>query len=116
MLIDNVRENSPAAKAGLKAGDIITEVEGKAIKGDLDLIRAIGAKKDGDVELTVVRDHNRQTFRVTPEAFKGDLKPMIESFGDDGKFTPNPMIKIAPATPMAMPTPMIFGQGGSRIL
>src|SRR6185436_831295 len=45
LLINNVRENSPAAKAGLRAGDIIVEVDGKAVKGDMDLIRAIGAKK-----------------------------------------------------------------------
>ena len=37
----------------------------------MDLIRAIGEKKDGEVTLTVIRDRNRQTFRVTPEEVKG---------------------------------------------
>ena len=71
VLVNTVRENSPAAKAGLKAGDIITEIDGKAVKGDMDLIRAIGEKKDGEVTLTVIRDRNRQTIRVTPEEVKG---------------------------------------------
>jgi membrane-associated protease RseP (regulator of RpoE activity) len=115
LLVDNVRDNSPAAKAGLKAGDVITEVDGKPVKGDLDLIHAIGAKKEGDVELTVMRDRNRQTFRVTPEESKGSLKPMIESFGGEGFNRPDPLIKIAPAMPAPMSVPFVIGRG-SRIL
>jgi len=70
LLINNVRENSAAAKAGLKAGDVIVEIEGKEVKGMTDLIRALNEKKEGDVSLTVVRDRNRQTARVTPEISK----------------------------------------------
>ena len=35
-----------------------------------DLVRAVNEKKDGDVQLTIVRDGNRQTISVTPEASK----------------------------------------------
>ena len=70
LLINNVRENSPAAKAGLKAGDIIIEADGKTVKSQIDLIRAINEKKDGDVSLTIIRDRNRQNVRVTPEISK----------------------------------------------
>ncbi|HLM62168.1 MAG TPA: PDZ domain-containing protein, partial [Pyrinomonadaceae bacterium] len=70
LLINNVRENSPAARAGLKAGDIIVEIEGKDVKGQMDLIRAINEKKEGDINLTIIRDRNRQNVRVTPEAAK----------------------------------------------
>ena len=73
-MISEVRENSPAAKAGLKAGDIIVEIDGKAVRGDGDLIRAMGEKKDGDVTLTIVRDRNRQTVKVTPEQAKGGFQ------------------------------------------
>lgn len=113
LLINNVRENSPAAKAGLKAGDIITEVEGKAVKGDFDLIRAIGEKKEGDVELTVMRDRNRQTFRVTPEAFKAPTSPMLENFN-----MRSPMRLRLPArpSPSSIPSPMILGLPGSDVL
>jgi serine protease Do len=69
-MIDEVRENSPAAKAGLRAGDIIVEANGTAVKNQFDLIRIINEKKDGDVQLTIVRDGNRQTITVTPEAAK----------------------------------------------
>lgn len=70
-MVNNVREDSPAAKAGLKAGDIILEVEGKTVKGEMDVIRAIAEKKEGDISLTFIRDKNRQTIRVTPEEVKG---------------------------------------------
>ena len=70
LLINSVRENSPAARAGLKAGDIIVEADGTDVKGQIDLIRAINAKKEGDISLTIVRDRNRQNIRVTPETSK----------------------------------------------
>ncbi len=72
LLINEVRENSPAAKAGLKAGDVIVEVEGKEIKGMTDLIRAVNEKKEGGVSLTFLRAKNRQTISVTPETVKQD--------------------------------------------
>jgi membrane-associated protease RseP (regulator of RpoE activity) len=81
LLINNVRENSPAAKAGLKAGDIIIEADGKSVKNNVELIRTINDKKDGDVTLTIVRDKNRQTVRVTPEISK-DMSVPFQYFGN----------------------------------
>jgi len=78
LLINNVRENSPAAKAGLKAGDIIIEADGKEIKNNTDLIRTLNEKKEGDVQLTIIRDRNRQTVSVTPEKLKGELTPLFD--------------------------------------
>lgn len=106
VMINNVREDSPAAKAGLKAGDIIVEVDGKAIKGDIDLIKAINSKKEGDVQLTIVRDRNRQTISVTPEASK-DAGFLFQSDDEDGIIPPRPgqFRMTAPAMPAA-PTPM----------
>lgn len=82
-LVNNVREDSPAAKAGLKAGDIITEIDGKAVKGELDVVRALGEKKEGDVSVTFMRGGQRQTLRVTPEEGKGMF---FEQFEWDGDF------------------------------
>ena len=67
VLINSVAENSPAAKAGLKAGDVIVEIDGKTVGATLDMIRAVNEKKEGDVTLTIVRNKDRQTIRVTPE-------------------------------------------------
>lgn len=46
--ISDVRENSPAAKAGLKSGDIIFEFDGKPIGNLMDFTYALRAKKPGD--------------------------------------------------------------------
>lgn len=70
VLINSVGENSAAAKAGLKAGDIIVEVDGKQIKNNLDLMRSVNEKKEGDVNVTFVRDRARQTVTVSPEPMK----------------------------------------------
>ena len=66
VLITTVNEDSPAAKAGLKAGDIITAIDGEKVEGSGDLSRAINKQKEGDVTLTVVRDRNQRTVKVTP--------------------------------------------------
>ena len=100
LLISSVRENSPAAKAGLKAGDVIVEADGKAVKSDRDLINVLTNKKEGDVELTIVRDRNRQTVRVTPETVKGDLAPLFEK--NEG-FIPPASIKMRIARPAMAP-------------
>jgi serine protease Do len=111
VIINNVRENSPAAKAGLKAGDIIVEVEGKQIKGDVDLIRSIGEKKEGSVTLTIVRGGNRQTISVTPEEVKGEFNTFFEFPGapdePDAPAAPGKFKVVTPATP---PSPMPLNQ------
>ncbi len=85
LLVNSVRENSPAAKAGLKAGDVIVEVEGKAVNGMPDLMRAVNEKKEGGIALTFIRDKNRQTVNIVPETVKEDkVKPeeLKKLFGD----------------------------------
>jgi len=109
LLINSVRENSPAANAGLKAGDIIIEVEGKQIKGQMDLTRAVNEKKEGDISLTIVRDRNRQTVRVTPEMSK-DGAVQFQTFENLFEADPNQlnfrMLTPRPSTPPLPATPM----------
>ena len=104
LLVNDVRENSPADKAGLKAGDIIVEAEGKAVKNDLDLIRTINEKKDGDVSVTYVRDGKRQTVSITPEASKDG--GFIFRTDDEGGLTPMPRVPMTPMTPAKPMTPL----------
>lgn len=99
VMVENVRENSPAAKAGLKAGDIITEIDGKAVKGQIDLIRGINEKKEGDVILTIIRDRNRQTVTVAPEKSKGDGFFLRSGDGDEGFPVAPEGMRIRPAVP-----------------
>ena len=53
----DVREGSPAAKAGLKAGDVMVEWDGKPIQNLYDFTYALRGKKPGDeVKVKVMRD------------------------------------------------------------
>lgn len=97
LLINDVRPDSPAAKAGLKAGDVIVEIEGKEVKGMGDLMRAMSEKKEGDLSLTIVRDRNRQTVRVTPEKMKGD--GFFFEFNDEDGLLTTPLPPTAPKVP-----------------
>ena len=74
LLISSVLKNSPAERAGLKAGDVIVDAEDQEIKTEIDLVRVLNQKSEGDVALTIVRDKNRQTVRVLPEDAKEEIK------------------------------------------
>ena len=71
LLVNRVSKDSPAERGGLRAGDVIIEIDGKVVKRSYDLMRHLGEKKEGDVNLTILRDKNRQTITVTPEKSKG---------------------------------------------
>ena len=66
VLVTAVTEDGPAAKAGVRAGDVITAIDGEAVDSPGDIARAINRKKEGEVTLTVIRNKSQQTFRVTP--------------------------------------------------
>jgi aminopeptidase YwaD len=63
VLFADVRTDSPAAKAGLKPGDLLVEFGGETIKNLFDFTDALGSKKPGDVVPVVVK-RNGQTIKV----------------------------------------------------
>ncbi|RTL65389.1 MAG: Do family serine endopeptidase [Hyphomicrobiales bacterium] len=65
-LIAGVQSNSPAAKAGLKAGDVITSIDGNEVKDAKDLSRKIGTlAPQRAVALQLMRDGKTQTVNLT---------------------------------------------------
>ena len=66
VLVANVTPDSPAAKAGLKAGDVITAVNDKAVATPRELVAALPAG-DGphDVTLSIVREKKETTVKAT---------------------------------------------------
>jgi serine protease Do len=65
-LVDQPEPNSPAAKSGLKAGDIITEVNGTPIKDARALAQQIARSAPGSsAKLTILRDGRTQNVDVT---------------------------------------------------
>jgi S1-C subfamily serine protease len=73
VLVAGVMPDSPAAKAGLKAGDVITGVNGKPVASPRELVMALPTDDAAhEVTLTVVREKKETTFKATlqPESSK----------------------------------------------
>jgi len=71
LLIDGVRDDSPAAKAGLKAGDKIIKIGTRDIKNVYDYTYALGEMKAGEEYVVeVMRGGEKLTLKIKPEARK----------------------------------------------
>lgn len=65
VLVPEVIEGTPAARGGLRNGDIITEVNGQPVTSAIELTRRIGAYPPGErVRMTILRDGDERTIRV----------------------------------------------------
>ncbi len=65
-LITEVADSSPAAEAGIEAGDVITEFDGEEITSADDLIQAIHSSEIGQtIEITYWRGNNKNTTYAT---------------------------------------------------
>lgn len=63
VLIGRVEPDSPAAKAGLRVGDVLTRVAGRTVTDAADMLGALAGKKQGDaLELTVIRNKRTHTL------------------------------------------------------
>ncbi len=67
VLVTSVEEDSPAASAGLKAGDVIVAVEDEDVEDPEDLFEALSEREAGPVELRIVRDRAERTVTVELE-------------------------------------------------
>ncbi len=64
--VNDVTDESPAEKAGLKEGDVIVKFDGKDIAESDDLIEAVRKmKRDTDVKIDIVRQAERKTLTAT---------------------------------------------------
>jgi serine protease Do len=68
--ITDVTDDSPAEKAGLKEGDVVIGVDGRAVDDNNDLSRYVASKAPGEtVRLRVIRDGGERTIAVTLGTF-----------------------------------------------
>jgi putative serine protease PepD len=71
-LVASVQSGTPAASSGLKEGDVVTQVDGKAIDGADALSAAIRGHSPGDkIALTFVRDGQKHTTNITLASSSG---------------------------------------------
>lgn len=107
--IAEVVKGSPAEKAGLKAGDIITEVAGKpADKDPSEFVRTVRGMKPGDkVDIVYYRNGKKQ------EAKGVTLADQAADFGPMPELLPLPQLELTPR-PGRKPLPLPPGLDGAK--
>jgi len=97
-VVTQVEADSPAGKAGLKVGDVITELDGHAVNDAGELQVAVGQKQPGTtIHLSVMRDGKSETLPVTLEAMGSRDGVRESSSAESGK--PRWGIGLADVTP-----------------
>jgi S1-C subfamily serine protease len=67
--IDDVNPDSPAEKAGIKAGDVIVEYDGERVRSARQFTRLVQETPEGRaVSIGLLRDGKKQTVNATPES------------------------------------------------
>lgn len=109
VVIEEVTADSPAEKAGLRAGDVIVEFDGERVRSTRQFTRLVQeTPPERDVQAVVVRDGQRTTLSVRPEASNafGALRG-LERFDEFHVAPPIPPMPPTPPTPPA-PAPEAF--------
>jgi serine protease Do len=94
-LVASAQDGTPAAKAGLKAGDVITAVNGEPVANARGLSRKIAGLKPGTrIELGYVRDGKPQTASVELGVLPNDKAARSDTFESSG---PQLGLRLAPS-------------------
>jgi len=76
LLVNSVQADTPASKAGIKAGDVIGTVNGKAAATSSELVKEL-ADKEGDVTIGLTRDKKPLSLKVTLEPRKAPARRAV---------------------------------------
>jgi serine protease Do len=97
VVIDSVREGSPAEKAGLKAGDVIVEFDGERVRSTRQFTRLVQeTPAERQVQTVVMRAGQRTTVTVQPTGPETRWESLLDS---DHSFAYRLAPKPAPAPP-----------------
>jgi serine protease Do len=100
-LVSDAQPDTPAAKAGIKAGDVVTKVNGEQVKDARDLSRRISALAPGaSVKVTVLREGKERDFSVSLAKLPDRRADNASPRGDDNAGQtdlPRLGLKLAPA-------------------
>ncbi|MCE2879985.1 MAG: PDZ domain-containing protein, partial [Comamonadaceae bacterium] len=76
VIITGVLQNGPAAAAGVRPGDVITQVAGKPVKNVPELLSAVATLKPGEpAQLSIERGDRRSELSITPGKRPGPKLP-----------------------------------------
>ena len=91
MLVKNVLPDSPAAAAGLQAGDVILKLNDEPVSSPFDWMRAMQSVDDKPIQLTIVRNRKTEVITVNPPKTQAsldwpELPPVADFHFDEKKF------------------------------
>jgi serine protease Do len=76
--IESVRDGSPAARAGLRSGDLVVEFDGARVRSAREFARLVDETPPGrSVEAVVLRGGSRRTVELTPEPGAGVIAQVL---------------------------------------
>jgi len=105
-VVDQAQPDSPAAKAGLKSGDVITQLNGTPIVDAHDLSRRINVMAPGtNVTLTYLRDGATKTASMTLETLPGTQTAQASTPNGGDNSLPQLGMQIAPSSRQGNGTP-----------
>jgi serine protease Do len=110
-IVDSAQDGSPAAKAGVQTGDVITGVNGAAVKNARDLARSIAVMQpDSSVKLDILRNGQQQTVTVTLGKMPNDQQASAANEMQTPRHgVPHLGLSVAPAAAVA-------GAGGKGVV
>ena len=123
-VVEDVSEESAAAKGGVRKGDIIVEFDGDRVRSARQLTRLVQETPAGrKVPAVVIRDGQRVTLNVEPESGSGfgfERLRSLEDWGENFAFArpvvpPTPPAPPAPAAPGWHMDDFFFPRGSSRL-
>lgn len=128
VLIEEVEDDTPASRAGLKAGDVILEFDGERVRSVSQLRRLIQETPAGRrIAMPVSRDGQRMTVTIEPAAPRGDapLLHRLEAAPRPPRAPRPPTPPIVSRTPApeawrmprleVFPESFLFSTGGGRL-
>ncbi len=97
-MVDNPQDGSPAAKAGIEAGDVITAVNGAEVKDARDLARNISTIAPGSsVKLDILHKGDTKTVTVALTEMPNDRQANADDQQKQVAGTPRLGLQLAPA-------------------
>jgi membrane-associated protease RseP (regulator of RpoE activity) len=98
VLISRVEADSPAAKAGLRVGDVVVQADGQTIDDPSDLVGATVAQATGaQIKLGLVRDHKPLSLSATlRDPPGGEAQGFALSTGQPGRVHQLEAFNVAP--------------------
>ena len=74
VLVTSVTDGSAASRAGLKAGDVITSINGRAVRSRDDLVRELRDASGDELTIAIVRDKKASEVKAKIEAARRPLR------------------------------------------